>query len=386
MKTNNTFVYMSKPNDKLDFSDITFDDFIGDGLETANPKEDKAENIENDDDLEDQDDDIDDNNDNKDDADDDDDNEPAPRRSSKKGVFDDSDDEEDEGEDDGEMSITDSIAKALGYELEKDYADTEEGLAEFTKDVAKEIAEDQLQALFEQFPTVQKHLDYVLAGGDPDKFFQTYNPSLDYGQIQIDRDDSRTQKGFLTEYLREKGHDDDFIKDMIDDYEDSGKLYDRALNAQKHLAAGQAREKEQIVARQREVQRQQQQQTEEFWENVAATIEQGKEFAGIKIPDREKAKFFDYISKPVDKQGRTKRDVDYASAEMDAKLALDYLMYKKLQLSDIISTKVKSASAQNLRQKIQSNQERVKNFGKAEKGKIKTFDPDQLDVKRLFEK
>jgi len=376
---------MSKPNDKLDFSDITFDDFIGDGLETANPKEDKAENIDNDDDLEDQDDDIDDNNDDEDDED----NDPAPRKSSSKnGVFDDSDDDEDEddGEDDGEGSITDSIAKALGYELEKDYADTEEGLAEFTKDVAKEIAEDQLQALFEQFPTVQKHLDYVLAGGDPDKFFQTYNPSMDYGQVEIDRDDSRTQKGFLTEYLREKGHDDDFIKDMIEDYEDSGKLYDRALNAQKHLAAGQAKEREEIVARQREAQKQQQQQTEEFWESVATTIEQGKEFAGIKIPDREKAKFFDYISKPVDKQGRTKRDVDYASAEMDAKLALDYLMYKKLQLSDIISTKVKSASAQNLRQKIQSNQERVKNFGKAEKGKIKTFDPDQLDVKRLFEK
>ena len=375
---------MSKPNDKLDFSDITFDDFIGDGLETANPKEDKAENIENDDDLEEQDDDIDSNN--EDDADDDDDIEPAPRRSSKKGVFDDSDDEEDDVEDSGEESITDSIAKALGYELEKDYADTEEGLAEFTKDVAKEIAEDQLQALFEQFPTVQKHLDFVLAGGDPDKFFQTYNPSMDYGQIEMDKEDTRTQKGFLTEYLREKGHDDDFIKDMIEDYEDSGKLYDRALNAQKHLAAGQAKEKEEIVARQREAQKQQEKQTEEFWESVATTIEQGKEFAGIKIPDREKAKFFDYISKPVNKQGQTKRDVDYASAEMDAKLALDYLMYKKLELSDIISTKVKSASAQNLRQKIQSNQERVKNFGKVEKGKIKTFDPDQLDVKRLFEK
>lgn len=383
MKTNNTFVYMSKPNDKLDFSDITFDDFIGDGIETANPKEDKAENIENDDELEDQDDDIEDINE---DEDDDADDEPAQKRSSKKGAFDDSDDDiEDDDEDDGEMSITDSIAKVLGYELEKEYADTEEGLAEFTKDVAKEIAEDQLEALFEQFPTVQKHLDFVLAGGDPDQFFQTYNPSLDYGQIEIDKTDTRTQKGFLTEYLREKGHDDDFIKDMIDDYEDSGKLYDRALNAQKHLAANQAREREEIVARQKEIQKQQQQQTEEFWENVAATIEQGKEFAGIRIPDREKAKFFDYISKPVDKQGRTKRDIDYASAEMDAKLALDYLMYKKLQLNDIISTKVKTASAQNLRQKIQSNQERIKNFGKAEKGKIKTFDPDQLDMKRLFE-
>lgn len=368
---------MSKPTDKLDFSDITFDDFIGDGL-NADPKVDDAD-IKDKDDLED---------------------DPAPDPDPKgkgKGAEDEDEDEDvktpadsdDDGgndDDDQELSVTESIAKSLGFELEKEYADTEEGLAEFTKDIAKEIAEDQLQALFEQFPTVQKHLDFVLAGGDPEKFFQTYSPALNYGEVTIEKEDSRTQKQFLSEYLKTKGHDDDFIKDMIEDYEDSGKLYDRALNAQKHLATAQAQEKEALVARQRDAQRRQEQADKEFWEGIASTIEQGKEFAGIKIPDREKAKFFDYISKPVDKQGRTKRDIDYASAEMEAKLALDYLMYKKLALDDIISTKVKTASAQNLREKLKSNEERMKNFGKAEKGKIKTFDPDQLDIKRLFEK
>lgn len=362
---------MTKPNDKLDFSDITFDDVIGDGLTPASSKED-----------------IDDKKEKEDEPEpptppklkEEDEPDPDDTPKSKEDVEDDDEEEEDEEDD----SITGAIAKSLGYSLDKEYAETEEGLAEFTKDIAKEIAEDQLQALFEQFPTIQKHLDFVLAGGDPDKFFQTYNPALDYGQVEIEKDDIRTQKGFLTEYLKGKGHDDDFIKDMIEDYEDSGKLYDRALNAQKHLAAAQAKEKEELVLRQKEMQKQQQKETEEFWEGVASTIEKGKEFAGITIPDKEKAKFFDYISKPVDKQGRTKRDIDYASAEIEAKLALDYLMYKKLQLNDIISTKVKTVAAKNLREKLQSNQERIKNFGKAEKGKIKGFDPDQLDMKRLF--
>ena len=38
---------MSKPEQKLNFSDISFDDMIGDGLETGNPKGDSDNNIDN---------------------------------------------------------------------------------------------------------------------------------------------------------------------------------------------------------------------------------------------------------------------------------------------------------------------------------------------------
>ena len=239
--------------------------------------------------------------------------------------------------------------------------------------------------MFQQFPLVQKHLDFVLAGGDSEKFFQAYNPNLDYSQYEIDQNDSRTQKAFVSEYFKSKGHDEEFIKDMLDDYEDSGKLYDKAVVAQKQLAAIQSREREQIVEQQKQARAEQEKAQEEFWENVAATIDQGKEFAGIRIPEKEKAKFFDYISAPVDKSGRTRRDMDYANSELDVKLAIDYLMYKGMNLQDIITTKAKTESVKSLRDKIQRNEERVKNYGKIEKGKAKKFDPDQLDMKKLFE-
>lgn len=368
---------MATKEQKLNIADITFDDFIGDGLTTTEDSKETSENLDT---LEDE---PEDTADSDDDADtpDSDDNDIED-------TTDEDDNEDSEGneyeESDEDTSIAESIAKALGYDIENNYEDTEEGLVEFTKDIAQNIAEDQINELFQQFPLVQKHLDFVMAGGDSEKFFQAYNPNLDYSQYEIDKGDIRTQKAFVSEYFKTKGHDEEFIKDMLEDYEDSGKLYDKATIAQKQLANVQREERERLVEEQKQIQAQTAKQQQEFWENVANVIDEGKEFAGIRIPEKEKAKFFDYISAPINKNGATKRDEDYANAELEVKLAVDYLMFKGFKLNDIISTKAKTESAKNLKEKLINQQERVKNYGKVEK-KLTKFDPDKLDMKRLFE-
>lgn len=374
---------MSKPT--LKFEDISLDDVLGDGIEPTGADEgvkggsdldlNKNQDIDKDDKkpvndpLDDEDEDVDskNNNDDSDDDSNDDDN---------------TDDNSDNGSDDND-SIISSIAKSLGYELEKEYAETEEGLAEFTKDVAQEIAEEQLEGLFKQFPMVQKHLDFVMAGGDPEKFFEAYNPRTSFENMEIEQDDSRTQKYMISEFLKSKGHDDEFIKDMINDYEDSGKLYDRAKVAQRNLANIQKQERDNMVRQQQEAQQRAAEENERFWEGVASTIQEGKEFAGIRIPDREKAKFFDYISEPVNENGQTRRDVDYSKANIEAKLALDYLMYKGFNLKDIIDVKAKTASASSLRERVKQNEERVKSMQTNDR-KGKKFDADNLDLKALF--
>lgn len=380
---------MATKEQKLNIADITFDDFIGDGLNTLDEQEETTKNeLENEEDP-----DQGDEPDNSEsesssrkrrrDDDDDEDEDLQANKYDKEDQEDDDESDEEGSEESG--SIADSIAKALGYDIENSYADTEEGLLEFTKDIAQNIAEDQINDLFQQFPLVQKHLDFVLAGGDSEKFFQAYNPTTDYSQYEIDQNDSRTQKAFVSEYFKNKGHDEEFIKDMLEDYEDSGKLYDKAVVAQKQLATIQSKEREQIVEQQKREKQEQEKSQEEFWENVASTIDQGKEFAGIRIPEKEKAKFFDYISEPVDKTGKTRRDMDYSNSNLDVKLAIDYLMYKGMNLQDIITTKAKTESVKSLRDKIQRNEERVKNYGKVEKNRTKKFDPEQLDMKKLFE-
>lgn len=373
--------------EKLSISDITFDDFIGDGLETKENETNTASD-ELEEDIkskssknEDEDDDI-----TSSEEEDDEEGDDEPSKPSRKNTKEEDDDDEVDNstDDESESSIAQSIAKALGYDLENNYADTEEGLVEFTKDIAQNIAEDQIQELFSQFPLVQKHLDYVLAGGDSEQFFQAYNPGMDYNQMEIDKNDSRMQKMLISDYFKSKGHDEEFIKDMLEDYEDTGKLYDKAAVAQKQLAAIQSKQREQLVEMQKQQQAEYRQKQQEFWEGVANTIDEGKEFAGIKIPEKEKSKFFDYISAPVNKQGNTKRDMDYGNAPLETKLAIDYLLYKGFNLSDIITTKAKTESANNLRSKLQLGQEKLRNQGMVDK-KIKKFDPDQLDVKRLFE-
>jgi hypothetical protein len=369
---------MATKEQKLNIADITFDDFIGDGLTTTEETNETSENLDT---LEDEPEDTADSDDDADTPDsDDNDNEDTADEDDNE----DSDNEEYDQNSNEEVSIAESIAKALGYDIENNYEDTEEGLVEFTKDIAQNIAEDQINELFQQFPLVQKHLDFVMAGGDSEKFFQAYNPNLDYSQYEIDKGDIRTQKAFVSEYFKTKGHDEEFIKDMLEDYEDSGKLYDKAAIAQKQLANIQREEREKLVEEQKQVQAQTAKQQQEFWENVANVIDEGKEFAGIRIPEKEKAKFFDYISAPINKNGATKRDEDYANAELEVKLAVDYLMFKGFKLNDIISTKAKTESARNLKEKLINQQERVKNYGKVDK-KMTKFDPDKLDMKRLFE-
>ncbi len=383
---------MSDPNNKLDFSAITFDSVVGDGapgLDAVAEEEPQDVEEHEDDDIvdedpreygdEDHEDYVDEDDDEYDDEltveDDYDDDEEQ--------VDDEYDDEELTEEEYDDLPISEKISDILGVELEYEYADTVEGLTNYVRDVSEEVAESQLQELFEQYPEVGAHLEYVLAGGDPQEFYAANNPSGDYSRIQMREDDITLQRAMLGEYYKAMGHPDEFILEMIGDFEESGKMYNKALVAQKELVEMQEYQREQMMQEQRYAQEEAQQEQEEFWGGVANYIAEDNEFAGIVIPDSDKQEFFDYISAPIDENGNTQRDIDYSEAGIDIKLAIDYLMYSGFNLSDIIDTKARTQSVRNLRERIQSNEERVKSARKAQR-RQKKFDPDQLDINALF--
>jgi hypothetical protein len=349
---------------KLDLNSLSLDNILGDGLDSIQEDEQLLdEQIEDTEDTEE----VEDNNSTESDDD-----------------LNDSDDSDDLGDSDSDIdSVASEIAKTLGFEIESEYADTVEGLTEFTRDLGQQIAEEQLNRLFEQFPEVQKHLDYMLAGGDSKKFFEAYNPNTDYNNFKISEKDVNSQRAVLAQYLQLKGHDNDFIQEMLEDYEDSGKLYSKAAQAQSALAKSQEEYRQNLILSQKQEQQRIQQETEQFWEGVAGIIESGNEFAGIRIPDKQKSKFFDYISEPIGKNGETQRDIDYANAELEVKLAMDYLMYNGFKLEDIINTKAKTVSAKNLKDRIVGNESRVKSASKASRQQ-RNFDPDNLDMTALF--
>jgi hypothetical protein len=292
--------------------------------------------------------------------------------------------EDDDDDDDVEPSeksdtVVGEILSALGYEVEGDYPDTAEGLTEMTKDIASQMADDRLDEVLEAFPLVKDHLQYVLAGGQSQDFMQAHDPNLDYNAFTLTEDDTRSQKAILSDYFRVKGHDNDFINEMLEDYEDSGKLHNKAEAARQALGKAQEQRNAQLVEQQNQMRYQQMQEQETFWNGVADTIKDSKEFAGLQVTEREKSKFFNYLSQPVSRDGRTQRDLDHAQADMEVKLAIDYLMFKGFNLDTIIDKKAKTKQTRSLRDKIAKNEATVKSARKASRSK-KSFDIDDLDL------
>jgi len=366
---------------KLDFSAISFDDVIGDGAEGLSVSED-LQNVE-DSNVEIQEDPV------SDELDTDIEVSQDENFEDSEDYSDQENDEEveyesEEGEESQSSSVAVEIAETLGLEIDTNYADTVEGLTEFVKDMSQEVAETQIEDLFQQHPLVQQHLDYVLAGGDSEKFFEAYNPNLDYNNFQINEGDHGVQKAVLSQYFQAKGHEPEFIQELLEDYQDNGKLYSKSEAARQALGQAQESQRANMLEEQEQQHAQLQEQEDSFWEDVAETIESGNEFAGVRIPDNDKADFFDYISAPINQEGQTQRDLDYSEADVDVKLALDYLMFGGFKLDEIINTKARTKSVQGLKDRIVRNEAQVKNARGAQRSKSKTFDPDQLDINALF--
>lgn len=357
------------PNDKLNIDSLTLDDVLGEGVDTVGDVQDvenvapqeveEVEEIENEVEIEETD-----------------------------TEFEDEVEEEGEEDDVEEVeepsSVAFEVAKTLGFELENDYEDSLEGITNFVRDISQNAAEEQLAGLFEQFPEVQQHLDYVLSGGESREFFQKQGQQIDYNSIEVKENDVNMQRAILAQFLQNKGHDTEFIQDTIDTYEDSGRLFSNAEKAKQHLVKFQQEEQQQLMEQQQQAYQQQQQEQQQFWSEVADTIESGNEFAGVRIPDREKSNFFDYISNPVGKGGETQRDLDYQQAGTDIKLAIDYMLYSGFDLNGIIEKKAKTQAAKNLRQRIVSNEERVKSARKQQR-RSTNVDFDQLDLGSILQ-
>ena len=358
-----------EPNEKIQLDDITFDDVIaGDGVDTVamdnieqpveEVQEDTTEEVETTEEEEVEEEIV-----NEDPLDEDD---------SKDDLQSDDDEEYDD-------TVVSEVLSKLGYELDGEFDDTADGLADMTKEVASKMADDRIDDVLAAFPLVKEHLQYVLAGGESTNFMQAYDPNLDYSAFELAEDDTRSQKSILSDYFTIKGHDKEFIQELLEDYSDSGKLHGKAEAARQALGKQQSAQRAQLVEQERQKSAEQQVQQEQFWGGVADTIKNSKEFAGLQVSEKEKGKFFNYLSQPVNNNGYTQRDIDHAEAEMETKLAIDYLMYKGFNLESIINKKAKTKQSKSLRDKISKNEETVKNAKKARRTK-KSFDIDDLDL------
>lgn len=117
---------------------------------------------------------------------------------------------------------------------------------------------------------------------------QAYDPNMDYNTLRISEGDVSSQKAILGDYLAIKGHDGEFINEMLEDYEDTGKLYNKSEAARKALGKYQNQQREQLMEQQVQRQQEERDQLQQFWGGVAETIQHSNEFAGLSVPERKK--------------------------------------------------------------------------------------------------
>tara|TARA_R100000544_G_scaffold16436_1_gene7815 strand:+ start:961 stop:2100 length:1140 start_codon:yes stop_codon:yes gene_type:complete len=376
-----------QPNEKIQLDDITFDDVIGGGGVSTTPEIEEPLEPQEEQELEELEDLEEDESNEELAIESDEDEEYEEDEEDNEEEYEEQEEEEEENDEDlnpndfEDDSVISEIMDKLGYDVENaNYEDTPEGIAELTSDIASQIADDRIDEVMEAFPLVKEHLDYVLAGGDSQRFMEANDPNRDYNLLEIDENDTGIQKQLLSSYFATKGHDKEFIEEMVNDFEDTGKLYSKAEAAKTALSNLQEAQRSQMVEEQRQQQAVQEEKLTEFWNGVADTIEESAEFAGISVPDRDKNKFFDYLSTPVTQEGQTQRDIDHQDADMDIKLAIDYLMYKGFDLGGLVETKAKTQNARSLKDRISRNEESVKSTRRSSRRKGGNVDLENLDL------
>ncbi len=251
----------------------------------------------------------------------------------------------------GDVSIIDELKQKLGYELEGDFEDSVDGLLEFTKGTADQMAQDQIETFFERFPDVREYMNYRADGGDPKKYFQISSSETDYSTLEVSSDDIKTQKAIVSQTLKDQGFSPEEIQETLEDYEDADILEKHASKALKRLQKKQESDKEKLITTQKEEATKAAQENEARWKEISDIVDNGS-LNGLNVPQREKKKFFEWLAVPVDNQGNSQRTLERDKLDQETMLALEYIVYKGFDLNKLAENTMKTAKAQSLRKRL----------------------------------
>lgn len=253
-----------------------------------------------------------------------------------------------------EPGVIDILRGKLGYEIEGTFSEDYEGVAKFTDAVANEMAKEQLDSVFAQFPDVEQYLQYRYNGGDPKQYFQATAPVIDYSAVEITDDNVAIQRAVLEDFLGRSGYTGEEVAETIQDYIDAGILQRQASRSLGKLQKMQEQEAATLIEKQKQEATARQEKVQQQWTSIQETINQGS-VKGFDIPTADRKKFFSWMSDAVDNQGRTQRLIDREKMDLESQVAMEYLLWKNFDLNKLVSNTQNTRKAQNLKQKLQQS-------------------------------
>ena len=135
----------------------------------------------------------------------------------------------------------------------------------------------------------------------------------------------------------------------------------------KIFSSGPLKQKESLVQEHQEQARETAKQTQETWGQIGSIINKGR-LRDFTIPESDKKRFYSWMATPVDNNGRSQRLIDREKLDQESILAMEYLMYKGLDISKLVSAKVNTKQAASLKSKLKSGKPTASRRMKGNKG------------------
>jgi hypothetical protein len=236
-----------------------------------------------------------------------------------------------------------------------------------------QTVQKEVSAWKESYPDdVKKFLKYVEDGGNPRQFLDIYYNKNSWEGFKIDTPER--QKATIEQSLIYAGWTPEEITDELKDYEDMGKLEAKAKVHLPKLQQLEKSQKEHLVKAQEANRAEQEQNAQKYWTELKTDLEKREDIQGFKLTPALKTKIWDHMSKPIDKEGRTKLQANN-DTNKDAQFLYAYLDYLNWDISKL-ERKAESKVASKLKEKLDKFTDSREKLKSGRREEIRSDDQD----------
>lgn len=245
---------------------------------------------------------------------------------------------------------------------EEDFDPTEKGLLNAFADTIENRVKEEIESFQKTLPKEGKELlTHLMKGGKVSNFMDVYS-TPDFGDLNIKGNNIGNQKAVLAEFFKLRGDSQDDIAEMLEDYENLGKLEKQATKAQARLTQYYEHQKQQLIVKQEQAEKERIAKRQEVQSTIQATISESDEIKGFPLSRKSKKKLMSYmtdasvkIETPDGPQFVTQFQADEmkSSNNIDDFILKAYLRMTNYSL-DGVQKKSKSKLASQLRTTLQN--------------------------------
>lgn len=289
--------------------------------------------------------------------------------------------DEEEEEDVEDTRFVDDLASQFGLDteedLDEDLEDTWDDALKVARKGAQNLASQEINTFFEQYPDLKQYAEYRVNGGDPDTYREEVLNAPSYNDLEVEGNE-QTQEQLVREKLREvDGFSEDRVDDKVETYKSAGVLKGEAEDAQEILANRQEQKQEELIKEQEKQAEQRKKEQLEEQKRYRQTIQESDSLAGLQLPEDRKDDFESYLFDPVDEEGMTQAEKDYQEMDREQALALYYLTYNGLDnLGKLVDNKASTKEAERLSDKLKKTESRDVKDRSEKSGRRKSDDPN----------